>query len=101
MPQSNCFPLHDPRPSSVIRKPSNLVPAGTGHHELTCHSGEPGADQFGQLLDREAVRQHRRLGATIAPAVGEQLKGADVRRAGVMPRRVSGAVSGAVSHSIL
>ena len=59
------------------------------------------ARAFEALLARESEKQACRMPAFCLTSLGCELKGADVRRAGVMPRRVSGAVSGAVSHLVL
>src|SRR2546429_9936258 len=56
------------RPPSRLGDPQSgdLDPVIARDHALGRHAREPGADQLDQHLDREAVREHDRLGAAIA-----------------------------------
>jgi hypothetical protein len=45
-----------------------------GNHALGRCRGEPGADQRDHVIDREAVREPKRLGAAEGPAADEQFE---------------------------
>jgi hypothetical protein len=67
--------LGDPHPRHLDRLPAH-------GHALGCRGREAGAYRLDHLLDREAVRDHQRLGAARSAAASEQLEGTATVRLG-------------------
>jgi hypothetical protein len=76
--------MESAQPRAVIRAPtarlgdphpSDLDSLATGDDALGGRAREPYVDQLDHHVDREAVCEHYRLGAAVAPG-GEQLEGA-------------------------
>src|SRR5260370_22535042 len=81
-----------PGRASVIRQRATSILRQPGYHAFGARCGEPSADQVGQHVDREAMRQHDRLGAAVA-GCGEQFERAAAGGGRVSRARVAASVS--------